>query len=178
MKKILVLLLFALNISVFSEDIFDTLYGNDELKIREFLEENDINVFKDSDGRSVLMALLENYENDIIDIAISKTEDINEADNDGWTALMYACFSTDNLSIYQKLLKKGASISQFSNDDFNMNSLMVAIWQNRSLDVIKLLSEDKDSVNWKNKDSVTPFIIAEKFYSDDSIFEVLKKSIQ
>ena len=165
-----------LNFYAFSQDVFEMLYEENENAIEAFLQNYDINDYKDSESRSVLMCLLESYDNELIDLAILKTENINETDNDGWTALMYACFATDNISIYNKLLEKGASISQYTNDMFNMNSLMVAIWQNREYEIINLLAKDKDSINWKNKDGITPIILAEKFYKDQNVFEILKKN--
>ena len=68
---------------------------------------------KNLDGMNALMFACRYKRRDIFDLILGKCkiEDLNVQDNIGYTSLMWACVSTPDSYMIQKLVKKGADVS-------------------------------------------------------------------
>lgn len=89
------------------------------------------------DKRTVLMqAVFKNCNVELVEKIISKTQNINEVDNDGWSALMYAARHCKNVQIIDMLVKNGADVNLQTKQ--GTTALMMAVKYN-SGDVVKSL---------------------------------------
>lgn len=107
----------------------------DEFKSIEF-EIEDPNA-SDEKGVTLLMKAAKNGNNWEIDNLIEKGADINKKDNQGWTALMYACRYQESSKIVEKLINSGAKIKE--KNDFLLSALNLASVYNGNPEILGLL---------------------------------------
>lgn len=119
---------------------------------------------KNKDGSTALFAVPEGRE-DLADLLLSKSADVNAANDTGWTPLLWAIYGGgggDHIAHW--LLAKGAKVDTKNNDGATALHLAVKIDGKGLAD--DLLAHGADS-NAKNKDGRTPLhLAAEKGVAD------------
>lgn len=91
----------------------------------------------DSNGVTLLMKAAKNGNNWELDKLINKGADVNKKDNQGWTALMYACRYQESTEIVNKLINNGASIKDKNN--YLLSALNIASIYNGNPEILGLL---------------------------------------
>jgi ankyrin repeat protein len=81
--------------------------------------------------------------------------DIDIQDDDGFTALMYAC-DKNNIEIVKLLIENGSAINIQNNDGFT--ALMYAC-EKDNIEIVKLLIENDADINIQNNDGITALMI-------------------
>lgn len=108
-----------------------------EETIRERIIENPNEA--DAFGCTLLMKAARNGNNWEIKSLLSSGADVNLVDDDGWTALMYACRYQENISIVETLINAGAQIK--NRNKYNLSALILAASYNGNPEIVrKLLS--------------------------------------
>ena len=176
MKHRLLALFLIAGASVSAQDIVDFLTTSTREEVSSFVRTEVIDWIWDAEGRTALMLLLERFDGNVVMEAIDATTDVNVVDDDGWSALMYAAYGTADQAIFEALLSKGADASLASVDDLNLNALQVALWQNRSAGIVRVLIDHTDDVNWQNADGLTALMLAALFHEDVSVVDLLLRS--
>ena len=126
----------------------DVLFGDDVSKIKEYLKTHPegINIlFK---IHTPLMNAVLEERVDAIDCFIQNGCDINFQNNDGFTALHYACFTKDiNRDIIERLISNGAS--GLFKDNLGNTALHYAVFAVRDVNIIHqlLFVSDPNSLN-------------------------------
>lgn len=112
-------------------------------------------------SQTPLMRAIRDTDNKTFQALLSQT-DLNETDDQGWTALMMAAYVGEP-SFVKALLKKGANVN--AKNKAGLTALFLAtnslVWDpSRETDIAKLLIERGADVNTKNESGVTPLMIA------------------
>lgn len=110
-------------------------YDEEEVEEYTILNPNE----KDNKGCTLLMKAAEAGNNWELNALLKSGADVNQTDNDGWTALMYAVRYQQNISIVNSLIQAGANIKV--KNKYNLSALMIASTYNSNPEIIsKLLS--------------------------------------
>ncbi|MGM9478314.1 ankyrin repeat domain-containing protein [Pedobacter sp. GSP4] len=118
--------------------------GSNGIEVYEYLESLKIKPTNtNKEGRNVLHALVRKpKQNDIIVHFIAAGVDVNQADNDGNTALMNAASGNRDTSVFALLLPKVKNINQVNNK--GLSALAIAVNSNSPAIVDYLLSKGAD----------------------------------
>ena len=99
---------------------------------------------RDAAGRTLLMRAAKSGNEWELKLLLKSGADVNLADNDGWTALMYAVRYSDALVCVEELLEAGADITV--KNKYGSSALVLASCYNGNPQILsKLLSEYKSS---------------------------------
>jgi len=110
---------------------------------------------RDSEGRTLLMKAARSGNISMIENLLYSEADVNAADNDGWTALMFAARFQNNPKTIELLLNAGASMSEENN--YGITALLLAAGFSHNTEVISSLL-DRRSV--AEKEVLAAFIYA------------------
>jgi len=82
-------------------DLFNALRAGDSCSVKGVLETDDASLFRDGEGRTPLMILMDNrsVSPGLLDYIISKTSDVNAIDKNGDTALFYAVKNKKSITV-------------------------------------------------------------------------------
>ena len=118
--------------------------GANGIEVYEYLESLKIKPTNtNKEGRNVLHALVRKpKQNDIIAHFIAAGVDVNKADNDGNTALMYAAAANRDTAVLALLLPKVKNINQVNNK--GLSALAMAVNSNSPAVVAYLLTKGAD----------------------------------
>jgi ankyrin repeat protein len=125
---------------------------------------------RDLNGRTKLMTAAKNGDLLTVENLIFSDADVNLSDNDGWTALMFACRFTDNLNVVKVLLKNGAKAEIKNN--YGISALKLASGFNRNPAIVSELLSTHDAAE---NDVRASFIYAVTSGADISVLEVFYK---
>lgn len=162
-------------ISEFSETPTDTLFkaawtGD----VSTFRGMNiDVNL-KDIVGRTPLHIAAEKGNVDAAMFLIENGANVNVADANGNTPLVFVINKTGNLKITERLLEKGASVN--AQNRTGETALMYAAWHGHSA-IVQLLLENRADVTLKNRQGNTALTLAES-KGHQQIVEMLKASVK
>lgn len=126
-------------------------------KIAKYLIEKgaDINA-KDYQNFNVLMSAVQSENKELIEYILnSKNLKLNEKNNNGWNALMLACFR-GRLDIIKDLIDKGESMNEKDINGFS--SLMIACLNGRK-NIVQYLVEQGINVDDKNRSGFTALMV-------------------
>ena len=172
--------------------VFENLSANQEHVISEFSETptdtlfkaawtgdvstfRDINIdvnLKDIVGRTPLHIAAEKGNIDVAMFLIENGANVNVADANGNTPLVFIINKTGNLKITERLLEKGASVN--AQNRTGETALMYAAWHGHSA-IVQLLLENRADVALKNRKGNTALTLAES-KGHQEIVEMLKAS--
>lgn len=114
---------------------------------------------------------------DIVSYLIEKGADVNLRDNDGWSALMWACWSSLP-AMTELFMNKGADVSFAGKKGWT--ALMLASFKGNATVVKNLLAKGADKID-TNKRGETALILAQKGfdkYPHKGDFETVLKLLQ
>jgi len=116
----------------------------------------DVNA-KDDNGKTALMHAV-HYDLEVVRLLVDKGADVNARDNDGRTVLISA---SSHLDVVKYLVERGAEINA-RDDKWGTTPLLFAIQNGRQETpaLVKFLVEQGADVNAKNKDGLTPLMMA------------------
>ena len=97
----------------------------------------------DQKGRTLLMNAAKTGNEWQIKALINSGADISKADNDGWTALMYACRYQESLSTVKSLVESGADVKQKTT--YGATALTMAATYNNNPEILNYLLEFYDA---------------------------------
>ncbi len=175
-------------------------YTSNAKKVREFIEENNINTreVKDKSGREALtiatlggksdiLEILEQYEPSVnfkdqigkaslTEILYSKENifNINSRDMLGMTPLMYAS-QEGNLEVFKKLSEKGATIEKYQFG--NPNTPLMLASQNGHAEIVKILIEKGADVDEKTTIGRTALMMASEKGHTEVVRILIENSI-
>ena len=118
----------------------------------QFIENADA---RDSDGRTLLMKAAKKGNIELIENLLYSEADVNAADDDGWTALMFAARFQDNPKAVALLLNAGAKMQAENN--YGITALLLAAGFSHSTDIVSLLMEKRSIAE---KEVLAAFIYA------------------
>ena len=113
---------------------------------------------KDAVGRTPLRIATEKANTDIITFLIENGADVNIADANGNTPLIFIVNKTGNLEITERLLEKGAAVN--AQNGTGETALMYAAWRGQP-QIVQLLLEHHADVTLKNRNGDTALTLAE-----------------
>lgn len=174
--------------------IFENLPANQVHTVSEFLDTpadrlfkaawtgdvstlRDINIdvnLKDTVGRTPLHIAAEKGNIDVAMFLIENGANVNVADTNGNTPLVFIINKTGNPKVTQRLLEKGASVN--AQNRTGETALMYAAWHGYSA-IVQLLLENRADVTLKNKQGNTALTLAES-KGHPEIVEMLKAAIK
>ncbi|MCG9130377.1 VCBS repeat-containing protein [Candidatus Poribacteria bacterium] len=174
--------------------VFENLSANQEHVVSEFSETptdtlfkaawtGDVSTFrgmnidvnlKDIVGRTPLHIAAEKGNIDVAMFLIENGANVNVADANGNTPLVFIINKTGNLNITERLLEKGASINLQNRT--GETALMYAAWHGHSA-IVQLLLENRADVTLKNGQGNTALTLAES-KGHQQIVEMLKASVK
>jgi len=111
-----------------------------ELKLpEETIREKNIKNPNEADnfGCTLLMKAAKNGNNWELKSLLASGADVNLTDQDGWTALMYACRYQENISIVESLINAGAQVKVKNN--YALSPLILAATYNGNPEIMKKL---------------------------------------
>ena len=123
------------------------------------------------DGSTPLIASVFSEKADVCDLLLQSGSNPNIPDNEGYTPLMIASQNNDTL-IMSLLLDAGADINAIN--AYNFDALGMAIRTNH-YEAFKFLLELADPEQYKNSNTISPVLIAQK-YGKTKILEELKEA--
>ncbi len=97
----------------------------------------------DQKGRTLLMNAAKTGNEWQIKALINSGADISKADNDGWTALMYACRYQESLATVKSLVESGADVKQKTT--YGATALTMAATYNNNPEILNYLLEFYDA---------------------------------
>ncbi len=97
----------------------------------------------DQKGRTLLMNAAKTGNEWQIKALINSGADISKADNDGWTALMYACRYQESLSTVKSLVESGADVKQKTT--YGATALTMAATYNNNPEILNYLLDFYDA---------------------------------
>ena len=133
----------------------------------------DVNL-KDTVGRTPLHIAAEKGNIDVAMFLIENGANVNVADANGNTPLVFIINKTGNPKVTQRLLAKGASVN--AQNRTGETALMYAAWHGYSA-IVQLLLENRADVTLKNKQGNTALTLAES-KGHQEIVEMLKAAIK
>ena len=133
----------------------------------------DVNL-KDTVGRTPLHIAAEKGNIDVAMFLIENGANVNVADTNGNTPLVFIINKTGNPKVTQRLLAKGASVN--AQNRTGETALMYAAWHGYSA-IVQLLLENRADVTLKNKQGNTALTLAES-KGHQEIVEMLKAAIK
>ena len=162
-------------ISEFSETPTDTLFKAAWTGDVSILHGVNIDVnLKDIVGRSALHIAAEKGNTDVAMFLIENGANVNVADANGNTPLVFIINKTGHLKITERLLEKGARIN--AQNYTGETALMYAAWHGHSV-IVQLLLENRADVTLKNRQGNTALMLAES-KGHQEIVEMLKAAMQ
>ena len=149
----------AHTVSEFSDTPADTLFKaawtGDVSTVRGM--DIDVNL-KDTVGRTPLHIAAEKGNMDVVMFLIENGANVNVADVNGNTPLVFIINKAGNLKVIQRLLEKGARVNVQNRT--GETALMYAAWHGHSA-VVQLLLENRADVTLKNRQGRTALTLAE-----------------
>ena len=133
----------------------------------------DVNL-KDTVGRTPLHIAAEKGNIDVAMFLIENGANVNVADANGNTPLVFIINKTGNPKVTQRLLEKGASVN--AQNRTGETALMYAAWHGYSA-IVQLLLENRADVTLKNKQGNTALTLAES-KGHQEIVEMLKVAMK
>ena len=133
----------------------------------------DVNL-KDTVGRTPLHIAAEKGNIDVAMFLIENGANVNVADTNGNTPLVFIINKTGNPKVTQRLLEKGASVN--AQNRTGETALMYAAWHGYST-IVQLLLEYRADVTLKNKQGNTALTLAES-KGHPEIVEMLKAAMK
>ena len=133
----------------------------------------DLNL-KDTVGRTPLHIAAEKGNIDVAIFLIENGANVNVADANGNTPLVFIINKTGNLKVIQRFLEKGASVN--TQNRTGETALMYAAWHGHSA-IVQLLIKNRADVTLKNKQGNTALTLAES-KGHQEIVEMLKAAIK
>ncbi len=133
----------------------------------------DVNL-KDTVGRTPLHIAAEKGNIDVAMFLIENGANVNVADANGNTPLVFIINKTGNPKVTQRLLEKGASVN--TQNRTGETALMYAAWHGYST-IVQLLLENRADVTLKNKQGNTALTLAES-KGHPEIVEMLKAAMK
>lgn len=133
----------------------------------------DVNL-KDTVGRTPLHIATEKGNIDVAMFLIENGANVNVADANGNTPLVFIINKTGSPKVTQRLLEKGASVN--TQNRTGETALMYAAWHGYSA-IVQLLLENRADVTLKNKQGNTALTLAES-KGHPEIVEMLKAAIK
>ena len=150
--------------------------GNVDLMQQIFAEDEDVMIYKDSDGYTALHRASSEGQKHVVEFLLLKNVDVNAKTNDGWTPLHCAC-KWNNADIAQLLLQNEAEVNARSNG--NVTPLHVAASEKNTRDVLLLLlNEDSIDINIKNDCDETPYDLAKRLSPNARLFSIASSHIK
>ena len=114
----------------------------------------------DSNGDTPLMLACVHGNIRIATLLLQARANINQQNNDGWTALMYACLSeTPHNDLVRLLIQSGADIS-IKSSELLWTALMVAAAYRGHTSIVQYLLDEGAPVNTQDVNGVTSLILA------------------
>ena len=133
----------------------------------------DLNL-KDPVGRTPLHIAAEKGNVDVAMLLIENGANVNVADVNGNTPLIFIINKTGNLKVTQRLLEKGANVD--TQNRTGETALMYAAWHGHSK-IVQLLLENRADVTLKNRQRRTALMLAES-KEHQEIVEMLKAAMK
>lgn len=137
-------------------DLFDSIRTGDVARVKEIIENNDINSCRDPyDFDPLSLAVFRgNYE--IFSIVIENFKDLDVTNNDGWTPLFWASINGRPNEL-RDLIEHGASVMK--KDSLGMYPVSYAA-RNGHLECVQLLLDGGANPNIRGFEGMTPLILA------------------
>ena len=154
-----------------ADRLFKAAWTGDVLTLRDM--NIDVNL-KDTVGRTPLHIAAEKGNIDVAMFLIENGANVNVADANGNTPLVFIINKTGNPKVTQRLLEKGASVN--AQNRTGETALVYAAWHGYSA-IVQLLLENRADVTLKNKQGNTALTLAES-KGHHEIVEMLKAAIK
>lgn len=110
-------------------------------------------------GETILIMLLKYtiffVDSEYIRLLIIYGANIDIQDNDGRTALLYACININNHTFMKEIIEKGANVDHKDND--GKTALMYLCNGNTNKEIIEKLIKKGANINYQNKDGKNSF---------------------
>ena len=162
-------------VSEFSDTLADRLFKAAWTGDVSTLRDMNIDVnLKDTVGRTPLHIAAERGNIDVAMFLIENGANVNGADANGNTPLVFIINKTGNPKVIQRLLEKGASVN--AQNRTGETALMYAAWHGYSA-IVQLLLENRADVTLKNKQGNTALTLAES-KGHQEIVEMLKAAMK
>ena len=133
----------------------------------------DVNL-KDAIGRTSLHIAAEKGNMDVVMFLIENGANVNVADVNGNTPLVFIINKAGNLKVIQRLLEKGARVNVQNRT--GETALMYAAWHGHST-IVQLLLENRADVTLKNRQGRTALTLAES-KGHQEVVEMLKAAMK
>lgn len=180
-KSFLHYLIIALNITLFAygmeedpnEQLTDAIAINNIINVKKLLYNKKVDVnYKRIHGFTPLISAMDYIKLEIAELLIDEGADIDLANENGITPLMYAAFFTTvqerNIDIVHLLIRKGANINL---TDTEGNSALLYACHNKNIKGAQLLLQHGANINIVNTNGNTPLIAAS--YADNALLTEL-----
>ena len=151
--------------------LFKAAWTDDVSTLRDM--DIDVNL-KDTVGRTSLHIAAEKGNTDVAMFLIENGANVNVADVNGNTPLVFIINKTGNLKVIQRLLEKGARVNVQNRT--GETALMYAAWHGHSV-IVQLLLENRADVTVKNRQGRTALTLAES-KGHQEIVEMLKAAMK